>query len=77
MAPLSHDQRQAMADGLLRAARHLDDRANALDETVRRWRKNRPHDDSPIIAMTLHGVVWDLRHWADQCRDHPQSAKGS
>lgn len=68
VAPLSHDQRQAMAGGLTRAAEHFEARAQRLDETVMHWRKNRPNNDSPVIAKTLHGVAQELRRWAERCR---------
>jgi hypothetical protein len=68
MAPLSPDQRQAMADGLTRAAEHFEARAKSLDETVMRWRKNRPSNDSPVIATTLHDVARQLLRWAERCR---------
>jgi hypothetical protein len=61
VAPLSLDQRQAMARGLVRAADHFDVRAKMLDETILRWRKNRPNNDSPVVAHTLHDVARELR----------------
>jgi hypothetical protein len=67
MAPLSLDQRQAMAKGLVRAADHFEVRAKMLDETILRWRKNRPTNDSPVVARTLHNVSRELRGWAEQC----------
>jgi hypothetical protein len=68
VAPLSDDQLLAMAGGLTRAAEHFEARAKSLDETVMRWRKNRPKDDSAVIANTLHGVARELRRWVEHCR---------
>jgi hypothetical protein len=68
VSPLSRDQRQAMAEGLIRAADHFEERAKRIDETVMGWRKNRPNNDSPVIANTLHGVGRELRRWAERCR---------
>jgi len=68
VSPLSDDQRQAMAGGLIRAADHFDGRAKGIDERVMGWRKNRPNNDSPVIANTLHGVARELRRWAERCR---------
>lgn len=56
-----------MATALNRAADHFEQRAVGLDDYVARWRKNRPGDDSPIVAHTLHDVARQLRKWAEQC----------
>ena len=57
-----------MAGALTRAAQRLEDRADALDRQIAHWRKDRPRDDSPTVARTLHDVARQLRRWADQCR---------
>ena len=68
MVPGGSDlRRRAMAQALNRAAERLEARAVALDKRVIRWRKDRPRDDSPTVARTLHEVAGQLRGWAGQC----------
>lgn len=62
------EQREAMARALSRAADLFDARAKGIDDRVATWRKDRPRDDSPTVARTLHEVARELRSWADRCR---------
>ena len=61
------DRRRAMAGALSRAADRFEARARELDAQVARWRKDRPHDDAPTVARTLHAVARQLRRWSDEC----------
>ena len=58
----------AKARGAYQIAIDFDRRAAAIDERVATWRKDRPRDDGPVVAMTLHGVARDLRRWAEACQ---------
>ena len=63
----TQDRRRAMAGALSRAADRFEARARQLDAQVARWRKDRPHDDAPTVARTLHEVARQLRRWSDEC----------
>lgn len=60
----ANEQRRAMARVLSRAAEVLEGRAKEIDDRVARRRKSRGDEDE-IVARTLHGVVRQLRTWAD------------
>jgi hypothetical protein len=68
MSPLTPSQPAVAARVLNRAADRFEHRALKIDERVARWQRDRPRDNAPIVAVTLHDVARELRRWADRCR---------
>jgi hypothetical protein len=68
MSPLTPSQLAVAARVLIERRIGSSTGALKIDERVARWQRDRPRDNAPIVAVTLHDVARELRRWADRCR---------